>query len=442
MTPHARLDVTDPAFHADPHPFYARLRSEDPVHRVRLPGGTDAWLVTRYEDAKHALSDPRLSKQYPVIGLPAVSRHMLAADPPDHTRLRRLVSSAFTARRVEALRPRIEEITAGLLDDLAAGFMGDTAAGLASDTAAGLASDTAAGLASDTAAGLRGDTAAGNDDLAAGNGNDLAAGNGEVDLIDAFAFPLPIQVICELLGVPAGDRDAFREWTTVIVGGPQPGVDHSGAVLALIGYIQELLGRRRDQGGDDLLAALLQVREEGDRLSEDELTSMVFLLLIAGHETTVNLIGNGAWLLLSERERWERVVAEPGLLPGAVEEMLRFEAPVETATFRIAATDLVIGGQRIAAGEQVVIGLLAANRDQNFPAADEMVLDRENNPHLAFGHGIHYCLGAPLARMEGQIAFARLIERFPGLRLAPSAFPEWRPGLLLRGLRSLPVRLS
>ncbi|XVV15841.1 cytochrome P450 family protein [Actinoplanes sp. CA-131856] len=386
MTQDAQLDLTDPAFHADPHPFYARLRSEDPVHRVRLPGGADAWLVTRYEDAKHALSDPRLSKQYPAIGLPAVSRHMLAADPPDHTRLRRLVSAAFTARRVEALRPRIEEITAGLLDDL--------------------------------------------------------AGRDAVDLIDAFAFPLPIQVICELLGVPAGDRDAFREWTTIIVGGPQPGVDHSGAVLALIAYIQELLARRRHQGGDDLLAALLEVREEGDRLSEDELTSMVFLLLIAGHETTVNLIGNGAWLLLNERERWERVVADPGLLPAAIEEMLRFEAPVETATFRIAATDLTIGDQRIAAGDQVVIGLLAANRDERFPAPDEMVLDRDNNPHLAFGHGIHYCLGAPLARLEGQIAFARLIERFPGLRLAPPARPEWRPGLLLRGLRGLPVLLS
>ncbi|MFG1992285.1 cytochrome P450 [Actinoplanes sp. NPDC048988] len=386
MTSHVRVDLGDPAFHANPHPFYARLRREDPVHWVRLPDGTGAWLVTRYEDARHALSDPRLSKQYPAVGLPAVSRHMLAADPPDHTRLRRLVSAAFTARRVEALRPRIEEITAGLLDEM--------------------------------------------------------SGGGEVDLIDAFAFPLPIQVICELLGVPAGDRDAFREWTTAIVGGPQPGVDHAGAVLALIAYIQDLLGRRRHQGGDDLLAALLDVREEGDRLSEDELTSMVFLLLIAGHETTVNLIGNGAWLLLSDRQRWERLVAEPSLLPAAIEEMLRFEAPVETATFRIAVTDLTIGDQHVAAGDQVVVGLLAANRDERFPAPDDMVLDRDNNAHLAFGHGIHYCLGAPLARLEGQVAFTRLIERFPDLRLAPEARPDWRPGLLLRGLRELPVRLS
>lgn len=356
------------------------------MHRVRLPAGNEAWLVTRYEDAKRALSDPRLSKQYPVVGIAAVSRHMLAADPPDHTRLRRLVSAAFTARRVEGLRPRIEEITAGLLDDM--------------------------------------------------------AGRDEVDLIDAFAFPLPIQVICELLGVPSADRDAFRAWTNVIVGGPRPGVDHGGAVGALVAYIQDLLMERRRDGGDDLLAALLEVRDAEDRLSEDELTSMVFLLLIAGHETTVNLIGNGAWLLLSRRERWERLRADPSLLPAAVEEMLRYEAPVETATFRIAATDLTIGDQHIAAGEQVVVGLLAANRDDRFADPDEMVLDRDNNPHLAFGHGIHYCLGAPLARLEGAVAFARLIERFPGLRLAPDVHPEWRPGLLLRGLQQLPVRLS
>ncbi|MEV4346328.1 cytochrome P450 [Actinoplanes sp. NPDC049596] len=386
MTQDAQLDLGDPAFHADPHPFYAALRRTDPVHLVTLPNGSRAWLVTRYEDAKRALSDPRLSKQYPVVGLPAVSRHMLSADPPDHTRLRRLVSAAFTARRVEALRPRIEEITAGLLDDVA------------------------------------------------------RSGRDEIDLIDAFAFPLPIQVICELLGVPGEDRDDFRTWTNIIVAGPQPGVDHRGAVMALIAYIRELLVKRRRQSGDDLLAALLEVRDDQDRLTEDELTSMVFLLLIAGHETTVNLIGNGAWLLLSRPERWERLVAGPSLLPAAIEEMLRFEAPVETATFRIAVTDLTIGGRPVAAGDQVVVGLLAANRDDRFDAPDEMRLDRENNPHLAFGHGIHYCLGAPLARLEGMVAFTRLAERFPGLRLAPDVQPEWRPGLLLRGLQRLPVR--
>ena len=384
-----QLDLTDPAFHTDPHPAYARLRRTDPVRRVSLPGGGQAWLVTRYDDAKRALSDARLSKAYPGgPGLSPVSRHMLAVDPPDHTRLRRLVSAAFTARRVEALRPRIEEITAALLDDM--------------------------------------------------------AGRDEVDLLDAFAFPLPIQVICELLGVPADDRDAFRAWTSAIVGGPQPGVDHHGALGAMIGYIRDLLATRRRHGGEDLLTGLLQVRDSADRLSEDELISMVFLLLIAGHETTVNLIGNGAWLLLSRRDRWERLRADPALLPAAIEEMLRYESPVETATFRHATTDLTIGGQHIRAGDEVVVALLAANRDDRFTDPDEMLLDREANPHLAFGHGIHYCLGAPLARLEGVVAFGRLAERFPGLRLATTAedSPEWRPGLLLRGLQRLPVRLT
>ena len=388
MTHDPELDLSDPAFHADPHPVYARLRRTDPVRRVALPGGGEAWLVTRYEDARRALSDARLSKAYPGAAASPVSRHMLAVDPPDHTRLRRLVSAAFTARRVEELRPRIEEITAGLLDDM--------------------------------------------------------AGRDEVDLVDAFAFPLPIQVICELLGVPAGDRDAFRSWTNVIVGGPQPGVDHGAALGAMIGYIRDLLAARRRHGGDDLLTALLAVRDSADRLSENELISMVFLLLIAGHETTVNLIGNGAWLLLSRRERWERLRADPALLPAAVEEMLRYESPVETATLRYATTDLTIGGRHIAAGDQVVVGLLAANRDDRFAEPDALVLDREPNTHLAFGHGIHYCLGAPLARLEGVVAFGRLAERFPGLRLAtaPDESPAWRPGLLLRGLQRLPVRLT
>lgn len=389
------IDFTDPAFINDPHPGYAEMRRTGPVRRVKLPSGLEAWLVTRYDDSRRALADPRLSKSVAALGSgaaqsgisAAVSRHMLAVDPPDHTRLRRLVSAAFTARRIEALRPRIEEITTGLLDAL--------------------------------------------------------DGRDETDLIDAFAFPLPIQVICELLGVPSEDRDDFRDWTNVIVAGAMAGDRLGPAFQSMIAYIAKLLADRRENGGDDLLAGLIQVRDAEDRLTEQELSSMVFLLLIAGHETTVNLIGNGTYLLLRDRAQWERLRAGRELLPAAIEEFLRFEGPVETSTYRFATETLEIGGVTIEAGEPVIVVLLAANRDdERFPGAAELRLDRPNNPHLAFGHGIHYCLGAPLARLEARIAFTALLDRFPGLRLA--AEPEdlrWRPGILLRGLEELPVRL-
>ena len=396
MTQDVQEDFADPAFQADPHPVYARWRRDTPVRRVRLPNGVTAWLVTRYDDARQALTDPRLSKARPVgqateSALPppigaAVSRHMLSADPPDHTRLRRLVSGAFTARRIEALRPRIEEIT----DDLLAAM----------------------------------------------------AGQDEIDLIDAFAFPLPIQVICELLGVPAADRESFRTWSNTIVAGSLARDRLPGALQAMVAYIRDLIAERRTHPGDDLLSGLIGVRDDEDRLSEDELSSMVFLLLIAGHETTVNLIGNGVHLLLEDRSRWDRLRAEPGLLPSAIEEFLRFEGPVETATFRVAVEDVELGGTTIRAGDPVLVALLAADRDaQRFPDADELRLDRVQNPHLAFGHGIHYCLGAPLARLEAQVAFAGLLARFPDLRPGlPVGELVWRPGVLMRGLERLPVR--
>ncbi|GAA4953532.1 cytochrome P450 family protein [Actinoplanes utahensis] len=386
------IDFTDPAFTNNPHPVYAQLRRTGPVRRVQLPNGVRVWLVTRYDDARRLLADPRLSKRIPAgvthadAGA-AITRHMLAADPPDHTRLRRLVSAAFTARRIEELRPRIEEITTGLLDAL--------------------------------------------------------DGREQADLIDTFAFPLPIQVICELLGVPAADRDAFRAWSNDIVAGALAGDRLRTSIDALIGYIGELLTDRRKNPDDDLLSGLIQVRDAEDRLTEDELSSMVFLLLIAGHETTVNLIGNGAWLLLRDRTRWERLRSQRDLLPSAIEEFLRYEGPVETSTFRIAADTIPIGDVTIGHGDPVVVSLLSANRDDDrFPDADELRLERAQNAHLAFGHGIHYCLGAPLARLEAQIAFTGLLDRFPDLRLA--ADPDdlrWRPGVLIRGLWELPVTL-
>jgi cytochrome P450 len=377
-------------FQANPHPVYAQWRRDDPVRRAPMPHGGEAWLVTRYEDARQALTDPRLSKRSGFgrpndpVGL-ALSMHMLAADPPDHTRLRRLVSTAFTARRIESLRPRIEELTDELLDAM--------------------------------------------------------DGQGRVDFLDAFAFPLPIQVICELLGVPSEDRDAFREWSTALVSGSVSGEALADARRQIVGYIRGSIAERRTSPGDDLISGLIAVHDDEDRLTEDELTSMVFLLLIAGHETTVNLLGNGTFLLLSDRDRWDALRADRSLLPSAIEEMLRYESPVETATFRVAVEDLEIGGQLIRAGEPVFVVLLSANRDDHFPYADELHLDRPQNSHLAFGHGIHYCLGAPLARLEASIAFDKLLTRFPDLDLDVEADElQWRAGMLIRGLQRLPVR--
>jgi cytochrome P450 len=224
-----------------------------------------------------------------------------------------------------------------------------------------------------------------------------------------------------------------------MVGGVQFDQERALALRSMIAYITNLIAERRASPGEDLLSGLIGVRDAEDRLTEDELSSMVFLLLIAGHETTVNLIGNGAHVLLADRSRWDRLRTDPGLLPSAIEEFLRYEGPVETSTFRVATEPLDIGGQKVAAGDIVLVVLLSANRDeQRFPGADEVVLDRPQNPHLAFGHGIHYCLGAPLARLEAQVAFTRLMARFPDLR-PDSGELSWRPGILIRGLSSLPV---
>jgi cytochrome P450 len=389
------------------HAVLRQFRTDEPVRPVPLPDGARVWLITRYAEARQALADPRLSKRI-ARGITSgnraggpMSHHMLSSDPPDHTRLRRIVSAGFTARRVERLEPRIAQITDGLLDAM--------------------------------------------------------AGHDEVDLIDAFAFPLPIQVICELLRVPSDDQASFRSWSNTIVSGglgeDQSRVTELGEVLGqLVAYITRLLADKRRAPADDLLSALLGRgeggrgeggREEADRLTEDELISMVFLMLIAGHETTVNLIGSGTYLLLTHPDQRDRLVADPALLPKAVEEFLRFEPPVQTSTFRIAAEPVEYAGVTIPAGEPVLISLLSANRDDSvFTDADRFDMARRDAGHLAFGHGIHFCLGAALARLEGRIAIGTLLQRFPRLRLAVD--PDelaWRPGLLIRGLVRLPVRL-
>ncbi|MFR9675560.1 cytochrome P450 family protein [Streptomyces sp. TR02-1] len=391
-------------FTRDPYPVYADLRARGPVHRVRLPSGAEAWLVVGYDAAKATLTDPRLSKDWdnaaPELGLMPVAsgRHMLATDPPDHARLRRLVAKEFTARRIEALAPRVQQMTDYLLDEM------------------------------------------------------LARPDGRADLVDALAYPLPLGVICELLGVPGLDRERFRRWTDTLVvahGAPET----EAAVAALTDYLTRLIDRKRDAPGDDLLSVLIRTTDDdGDRLSGDELLGMTWLLLIAGHETTANLIANGVLALLRHPEQLAALRADLSLVDEAVEEMLRYDGPVETPTYRFTLEPAEIGGTVVPGGGQLVLPVLAdADRDPaRFPAPDRFDIRRGRSGdgerpggrgHLAFGHGVHYCLGAPLARLEARIALRSLLARVPRLSLdaAPETLP-WRGGLLIRGPERLPVR--
>lgn len=388
-------------FVQDPYTFYRRLREDAPVREVVMPRGLKVWLVTRYADARDALTNPALHKDLrPVQYLfeqhqtrkstggfgSDLTAHMLNSDPPDHTRLRKLVAKAFTMRRVELLRPRVAEITDQLLGRL----------------------------------------------------------SGDVDLIDDFAFPLPVTVICELLGVPHDDRDDFREWSSALVAGGS--AESVGAAAgAMSGYLRALIDAKRAAPADDMLTALIHTQEDGDELTEVELVSMAFLLLVAGHETTVNLIGNGVLALLRNPGQLAALRADPGLLPGAVEEFLRYDSPVNHATLRYTKDAVEIGGVVIPADEFVAVSLASANRDgDRFGSdADQLDVTRAAAGHMAFGHGIHFCVGAPLARLEGQLAIGGLIERFPGMRLTGDpADLTWRNSTLLRGLYRLPVRLE
>jgi cytochrome P450 len=383
----------------DPYAVHARLRAQRPVSAVIMPGGQPAWLVTGYAEARAALADPRLRKSTsgwqpdPDSIYGALDGHMLNQDPPDHERLRRLVNKAFTARHIERLRPRITAITAGLLDAMST--------------------------------------------------------QREVDLLASFAFPLPITVICELLGIPVADRDDFRKWSASIISDAVSPEVFQADATAMVRYFRALLAAKRERPADDLLSALITVREKGegeaggDGLRENELVSMAFLLMLAGHETTVNLIASGMLALLLNPAELDRLRADPALIGGAVEELLRYVSPVNHGTYRVTAEPVEIGGARIGAGEVVVVGLSSADRDPSRYADPERLdLGRDSSGHLAFGHGIHYCLGAPLARLEAQIAFGALLDRFGSIRLAvPADSLRWRPSTLIPGLEALPVRL-
>lgn len=391
----------DGDFVQDPHGEYVSLRVEAPVRRVLLSGGLNAWLITRYADVRAALADPTMSKNLSAamdlvrrhsepgapVGefSPELGHHMLNTDPPDHTRLRKLVNRAFTVRGVESLRPRVEQITTELLDA-------------------------------------------------------MAAGPAETDLLSAFAFPLPMTVICEVLGVPDHDRDDFRSWTSVLVSTAPP-EEMQAAGASMVRFLVALIEAKRADPGADLLTALIHASEDDDRLSQDELVSMAFLLMLAGHETTVNLVGNGVLALLRNPEQLDLLRSDPGLVPGAVEEFLRYDGPVNLASMRYTTRPTTYGDVTIPEGEFVLVALSSANRDpERFPDGDRLDVTRAPTAHLGFGHGIHYCVGAPLARMEAETALAGLLARFPDLALAEGEL-RYRDSPIVRGLERLPVRL-
>ena len=395
----------EPAIRDDPFGHFAEARARCPVQRMRLADGHPAWVVLGHDAARQALSDPRISKDMLAAledngdvvaeGLPGpeFSRHMLNVDPPDHTRLRRLVSRAFVPARVAALEPAVRDIANGLLDDLEEAGSGAT-----------------------------------------------------VDLVHGYAHPLPFRVIGELLGIPPADRPDLHAWFQVLLTGwagapPAEAVEASGKIVS---YLRELVDTTRRSPAEDLVSVLLAVGE--DVLTTQEVLSSLFQLVVAGHDTTASLISNGVVALLDHPGQMQALLGDLGQLPAAIDELIRFTAPVPHATFRVTAEPATIGGVGIPAHEQVLVCLSSANRDPGrFPAPDTLDIGRNNASHLGFGHGPHYCLGAPLARLEARVAFETLLGRHPNLRLAVDRdVLAWAhgDGLVLRGLVSLPVILG
>lgn len=398
----AKPDFLSAEFRANPYPFYAHLREHAPVYVGPKLRGQQAWLVTRYDDVARVLKDETFAKDarnawtpeqlkkapwIPPLFRP-LQNNLLSLDPPDHTRLRALAHRAFTPRMVERMRGQTHTLAHGLLDK-------------------------------------------------------VKARGGTVDFIESFALPLPITVIGRILGVPEKDNAKFRRWTDAFVslGSGRGTFVKVPAVLQFMRYLRRLIRRRADVPQDDLISALVLAREEDNALTEDEVLAMTFLLLSAGHETTVNLIASGTLALLEHPEQWRRLREEPSLMKSGVEELLRFVTPAETSTERFTRDDVEVAGTVIPKGALVLGVIASANRDpRRFENPETVDVARGDNKHLAFGQGIHYCVGAPLSRLEGEVAFTALTERLPNLRLdVPPERLRWRSSLILRGLRALPV---
>ncbi|MEH7120477.1 cytochrome P450 [Neobacillus vireti] len=393
-----KIDFLNEDFIRNPFPLYKEIRETDPIYRFLMPNGHLAWIITKYKEAVEILNDSRFVTNYPGNNqttepkLPPhqeiISRNLLSVNPSDHRRLRRLVQKAFTPRMVERLRGRIEEITNQLLDRV--------------------------------------------------------QHKGEMNLIDDFAFPLPIIVICEMLGIPIEDQDKFREWSDVIMEGvnnPNFSQQSEQVMIEFVDYLKELIGKRRNNMQQDLISDLISVEDEGDVLTEHELYALIFVLIIAGHETTVNLIGNGVLALLEHPDQKEMLKSQPELIHSAIEEILRYNGPAEVSNIRFATEDVEFRGKHIHKGDMLFVALSSANRDSaQFINPDTLDITRGANNHIAFGKGVHYCLGAPLARLEGEIAINTLLKRMPELRLkSDQSLIEWRTGMIIRGVKEIPL---
>jgi cytochrome P450 len=392
-------ELSGPDFDQNPSPAYRHLREQCPVYQLPLPGGAFAWLITRYVDAVAALSDPRLSKdpdnaspawRRSGMGLPldhrlSLGSHMVNTDPPQHGRLRRLVATTFSPKRMESLRTRTQEVTDQLLDQIASA--------------------------------------------------------GSADMVASLSYPLPIAIICDLLGIPEDARDSIQQWVAVLDSSDQHTSysDLLAVTDAMDSFLADQVAIKRQHPTDDLLTELVAKQREG-AMSEDEVTSMAFLLLIGGHETTTALISNALLALLVDRALADAARADLGIVPDIIEESLRIDSPIRNATWHFATEPITIAGQAMQPGDAILISLLAANRDPAaFDDADAFRIGRVGR-HIAFGHGPHACIGAALARMEGQIAISTVLHRFPHLRLAvPEADLEWWPSPIMRSVYALPV---
>ena len=402
---HVPINFDDPSFHENPELIFQELRNTAPIQKIILDDGFPVWLISKFNDATEVLRDPRFIKSPnslrksdndPLKGKTKRASptyvlrrfHMLASDPPDHTHLRGFAQKAFTPKLIAAMRPRIQQITNELIDKIQA--------------------------------------------------------NKKCDFIDDFAYQLPIIVIAELLGLPVEDREKLRNWSDVLIEVQvteknKQSIDESSE--AFVNYLSNVFALRRRNPGEDLISAFLKLESADDHLTENELYATIFLLIIAGHETTVNLISNGMHSLLSHPIQLILLKTNPNLIHSAVEEMLRYNGPIINSTMRLAAEDIDINGIKIKKGEGVLVIFLSANQDETkFDDSLRFDITRKKNKHLAFGYGIHFCIGAPLARLECEIAIKTILERLPNIKLDPTADSlEWRASNIIRGLKKFPV---